>query len=140
MRRGARETKGKGNSPDQQAFTTVGDLLDEQLVPAKLNAALYRAAAKIPGVVVVEHVKDATGREGIALAHVDQQSGDRTEWIFRPQDICLSRQPRCEGQEANGIKPGTVLENTAVLERAVVDAQKQRPGGRYRCVRTRSPH
>ncbi|MFC8263926.1 hypothetical protein ACFUNF_41605 [Streptomyces sp. NPDC057291] len=30
----------------------------------------------------MDHAKDAAGREGIALAHVDQQSGDRTEWIF----------------------------------------------------------
>ncbi|MFG2357531.1 CU044_5270 family protein [Streptomyces sp. NPDC048521] len=123
-----KETKGKGNSPDQQAFTTVGDLLDEQLAPAKLNAALYRAAAKIPGVVVVEHVKDAAGREGIALAHVDQQSGDRTEWIFDRRTYAYLGSRAVQVKQADGIKPGTVLENTAVLERAVVDAQKQRPG------------
>ncbi|WP_051848654.1 CU044_5270 family protein [Streptomyces sp. NRRL WC-3725] len=122
-----KETEGRGNSPDQQAFTTVGDLLDEQLAPAKLNAALYRAAAKIPGVVVVEHVKDAAGREGIALAHVDQQSGDRTEWIFDRRTYAYLGSRAVQVKQANGIKPGTVLENTAVLERAVVDAQKQRP-------------
>lgn len=123
-----KETKGQGNSPDQEAFTTVGDLLKEQLAPAKLNAALYRAAAKIPGVVVLDHAKDAAGREGIALAHVDQQSGGRTEWIFDPKTYAYLGSRGVQVKQANDIKPGTVLERTAVLERAVVDAQKQRPG------------
>ncbi|MFF2387021.1 CU044_5270 family protein [Streptomyces sp. NPDC058108] len=122
------ETKGQGNSPDQEAFATVGDLLGEQLAPAKLTAALYRAAAKIPGVVVVNHVKDAAAREGIALAHVDDKSGDRTEWIFDPKTYSYLGSRAVQINEANDIKPGTVLEYTAVLERAVVDAQKQRPG------------
>jgi hypothetical protein len=123
-----KETKGQGNSPDQEAFTTVGDLLGEQLAPAKLNAALYRAAAKIPGVVVVEHAEDAAGREGIALAHVDQKSGDRTEWIFDSKTYAYLGSRAVQVKQAYGIKPGTVIDWTAVLERAVVDAQKQRPG------------
>lgn len=123
-----KETKGQGNSPDQEAFATVGDLLREQLAPAKLNAALYRAAAEIPGVVVVNHAKDAAGREGIALAHVDQQSGDRTEWIFDRKTYAYLGSRGVQVKQVNDIKPGTVLERTAVLERVVVDAQKQRPG------------
>ncbi|MEU1406432.1 CU044_5270 family protein [Streptomyces sp. NPDC005728] len=122
------ETKGQGNSPDQEAFTTVGSLLREQLAPAKLNAALYRAAAKIPGVVVVDHAKDAAGREGIALARVDQQSGDRTEWIFDRKTYAYLGSRGVQVKQVDDVKPGTVLESTAVLERAVVDAQKQRPG------------
>ncbi|MFJ8507431.1 CU044_5270 family protein [Streptomyces avermitilis] len=125
-----KETKGQGNSPDQEAFATVGDLLREQLAPAKLNAALYRAAAKIPGVVVVDQAKDAAGREGIALAHVDQQSGDRTEWIFDRETYAYLGSRAVQVKQVDDIKPGTVLERTAVLERAVVDAQKQRPGAR----------
>ncbi|MFD6491852.1 CU044_5270 family protein [Streptomyces sp. NPDC060188] len=123
-----KETEGQGNSPDQEAFATVGDLLREQLAPAKLNAALYRAAAKIPGVVVVEHANDAAGREGIALAHVDEKSGDRSEWIFDPKTYAYLGSRAVQVKQAYGIKPGTVLECAAVLERAVVDAQKQRPG------------
>ncbi|MER6435863.1 CU044_5270 family protein [Streptomyces sp. NPDC001185] len=123
-----KETEGQGNSPDQEAFTTVGDLLGEQLAPAKLNAALYRAAAKIPGVVLVEHAQDAAGREGIALAHVDDHSGDRTEWIFDRTTYAYLGSRAVQVKQANGIKPGTVLEYTAVLKRAVVDAQKERPG------------
>ncbi|MER6077864.1 CU044_5270 family protein [Streptomyces sp. NPDC001833] len=128
LKRIYKETSGRGNSPDQQAFATIGDLLGEELAPAKLNAALYRAAAKIPGVVVVDHAEDAAGREGIALAHVDQKSGDRTEWIFDPKTYAYLGSRGVQVKEAYGIKPGTVVESTAVLERAVVDARKQRPG------------
>ncbi|MEW1773358.1 CU044_5270 family protein [Streptomyces sp. NPDC086777] len=122
------ETEGQGNSPDQEAFTTVGDLLGEELVPAKLSAALYRAAAKIPGVVVVDHAQDGAGREGIALAHVDQKGGDRTEWIFDPGTYAYLGSRAVQVKQADGIRPGTVINRTAVLERTVVDAQKQRPG------------
>ncbi|MGW4995899.1 CU044_5270 family protein [Streptomyces mirabilis] len=123
-----KETEGQGNSPDQEAFATVGDLLDEELVPAKLSAALYRAAAKIPGVMVVKHAKDAAGREGIALAHVDQKGGDRTEWIFDPKTYAYLGSRAVQVRQADGIRPGTVINRTAVLERTVVDAQEQRPG------------
>ncbi|MEK8143702.1 CU044_5270 family protein [Streptomyces sp. M10(2022)] len=44
-----KETEGQGNGPDQQAFTTIGDLVMEQAMPSELTSALYRAAAKIPG-------------------------------------------------------------------------------------------
>ncbi|MFE2051535.1 CU044_5270 family protein [Streptomyces sp. NPDC059459] len=125
-----KETEGQGNSPDQEAFATVGDLLKEQLAPAELNAALYRAAAKIPGVVVVDGAQDAAGREGIALAHVDRRSGDRTEWIFDRRTYTYLGSRAVQVVRTDDVEPGTVLERTAVLERAVVDAQKQRPGTR----------
>ncbi|CAM5345054.1 MULTISPECIES: hypothetical protein [Streptomyces] len=66
--------------------------------------------------------------EGIALAHVDQKSGDRTEWIFDPKTYAYLGSRAVQVKQADGIKPGTVINWTAVLERAVVDAQRQRPG------------
>ncbi|MCW7947483.1 hypothetical protein AAW14_37635 [Streptomyces hygroscopicus] len=113
---------------DQQAFTAIGDILIEQLAPARTSAALYRAAAKIPGVVVVDHAKDAAGRDGIALARVDQQSGARTEWIFDRQTYAYLGSRGVQVKQVDDIQPGTVIERTAVLQRAVVDAEKQRPG------------
>ena len=80
------ETKGHGRSPDQEAFTTIGDLLGGSYPPAALTAALYKAAAKIPGVVTVDDAVDdavdAAGRHGVAVARLDETSGQRTEWIF----------------------------------------------------------
>lgn len=96
-------------------------------------------AGKIPGVVVVDHAKDAAGREGIALAHVDQQNGYRTEWIFDRKTYAYLGSRDLQVKQVGAIKPGTVLECTAVPERAVVDAQKQRPGaqGADACERDR---
>ncbi|GAB3946896.1 hypothetical protein GCM10027614_41190 [Micromonospora vulcania] len=44
-----RDERGRGNSRDGAAFTAIGDILRESLVPPQTTAALYQAAAKIPG-------------------------------------------------------------------------------------------
>ena len=63
------------------AFTTIGDLLNESIAPPQVSAALYRAAALIPGVTVVADATDAIGRHGVAVAFSYQ--GTRSEWIFK---------------------------------------------------------
>ncbi|MGW7237441.1 CU044_5270 family protein [Streptomyces sp. NPDC054804] len=125
------ETKGQGNSPDQEAFTTIGDLLGESYPPAKLYPALFKAAAKIPGVVVVDDAVDAAGRHGVAVARLDETSGEREEWIFdRKSDVFLGERSvqvkRNSGADAL-IKPGTVTFTNAVMVRAVVDGIRQTP-------------
>ncbi|MFD3658197.1 CU044_5270 family protein [Streptomyces sp. 24-1644] len=125
-----RETKGQGNGPDQQAFTTIGDLVREQVMPAELTSALYRAAAKIPGVMVVEKSTDAVGRQGIAIARTDEHSGDRTEWIFDAKTFSYLGERTVQMRDRSGIKAGTVTGHTAVTERAVVDGMKELPGSR----------
>ena len=74
------QTKGEGqaNGRDGEAFTTIGDLIRESIVPPKTAAALYRAAALIPGVTLVEHAANAVGQPGIAVSYRNQ------EWIFDP--------------------------------------------------------
>ncbi|MET8173500.1 CU044_5270 family protein [Streptomyces clavifer] len=124
------ETEGQGNGPDQQAFTTIGDLVREQVMPAELASALYRAAAKIPGVVVVDDSVDAVGRHGIAIARTDETSGDRTEWIFDPKTFSYLGERTVQMRDAEGIKAGTVIGHTAITERAVVDSMKEIPGDR----------
>nr|WSW57577.1 CU044_5270 family protein [Streptomyces sp. NBC_00998] len=119
---------GESGDRDQQAFREIGSILHEQLVPAPIAAALYQAAAKIPGVVVVQHSQDAAGRDGIALARLDERRGDRTEWVFDRSTYAYLGSRGVQVRENDGIKAGTVVERTAVLERAVVDGQKKRPG------------
>ncbi|MFJ6776106.1 CU044_5270 family protein [Kitasatospora sp. NPDC091257] len=113
---------------DQQAFNEIGSIIREQLVPSGLAASLYEAAGKIPGVVVVEHAQDASGRDGIALARLDPQTGERSEWIFDRDSHQYLGSRGVQVREVNGIKPGTVVERTTILTRAVVDAKNQRPG------------
>ncbi|MEU0979643.1 CU044_5270 family protein [Streptomyces griseus] len=123
------ETRGMGNGPDQQAFGTIGDLLREQVVPPKLAAGLYRAAARIPGVVLVDDSVDAAGRHGIAIARTDESDGSRTEWIFDRETFAYLGERTVQTRDAEGIRAGTVRGHTAVTGRAVVDALKQRPAG-----------
>ncbi|MEU1122803.1 CU044_5270 family protein [Streptomyces sp. NPDC005899] len=130
LRKIYKETAGQGNGPDQQAFTTIGDLVMEQVMPAELASALYRAAAKIPGVVVVEDTTDAVGRHGIAIARTDETSGDRTEWIFDPKTFSYLGERTVRTRDAEGIKAGTVTGHTAITQRAVVDAVKEIPGAK----------
>lgn len=120
-----RHERGPGNSRAGAAFTAIGDLLRESLVPPQTSAALYRAAAKISGVEVVRGVTDAAGRRGIAVAHTERSR--RNEWIFDEQTYEYLGE-RSYLVVATGDGPaGTMLGTTAVLQRAVVSKLGQRP-------------
>ncbi|MFI7499025.1 CU044_5270 family protein [Streptomyces sp. NPDC049687] len=126
-----KETKGQGNTPDQEAFTTIGDLLGESYPPAELYAALFKAAAKIPGVVVVDDAVDAAGRHGVAVARLDETSGQREEWIFDKKTHVYLGERTVQVKGTSGddhlIKPGTVVFTSAIMNRAIVDGIKQTP-------------
>ncbi|KUO21512.1 hypothetical protein [Streptomyces dysideae] len=55
-------------------------MLNQATLPPEVDAALCRAAARIPGVSVAEHAEDAAGRRGIGLAFRD--GDDRDLWVF----------------------------------------------------------
>ncbi|MGW0876322.1 CU044_5270 family protein [Streptomyces sp. NPDC002740] len=126
-----KETKGQGNTPDQQAFTTIGDLLTESYPPAELYSALFKTAARIPGVVVVNDAVDAVGRHGVAVARLDETSGQREEWIFDTKSHVFLGQRSVQVKQLSGtdalIKPGTVTYTSAILTRSIVDGIKQTP-------------
>ncbi|WP_250403767.1 CU044_5270 family protein [Streptomyces cellostaticus] len=115
---------------DQAAFVAIGDLLTESYPPADVSAALYKAAARIPGVTAVDDAADATGRHGIAIARENDADGQRTEWIFDKKTLQFL------GERVVVVKPvkdseftvGTVTHTSAITQRAVVDANKQVPG------------
>ncbi|MFE5514269.1 CU044_5270 family protein [Streptomyces sp. NPDC056529] len=127
------ETKGQGRGKDQQAFTTIGDLLTESWPTPGLAAALYRAAAKIPGVVTVDGATDAVGRKGVAVARLDETSGQRTEWIFDDRTLAFLGERTVQVVGSDGedglIKPGTVVFTHAIMVRAFVDDIKVTPSG-----------
>jgi hypothetical protein len=119
------DTEGQGNTPDGAAFSTIGDLLRESLMPPEVTAALYRAAAKIPGVVLVSDSVDATGRHGVAVARVEL--GERTEWIFDRNTFDYLGERSYLVEDTSGGKAGMLTGTTAVTERAVVDEMGERP-------------
>ncbi|MEV0241317.1 CU044_5270 family protein [Streptomyces sp. NPDC050674] len=113
---------------DQAAFVAIGDLLFESYPPAEVGAALYKAAAKIPGVIAVNDAVDATGRHGVAIAR--ENDGERIEWIFDKKTLRFlgQRIVVVKATADDPLKVGTVTHTSAITERAVVDANKQLPG------------
>jgi hypothetical protein len=114
-----RQMQGQLPRPEE-AFTTIGDLLREAIAPPRVSAALYRAAALIPGVTVVGHATDAIGRHGIAVAFTYQ--GVRTEWIFSKRTL------QYIGERDITIATGSTTGEDAVLQRAFVNHAGQVPG------------
>jgi len=119
------ETVGK-RPAEERAFKAISELLPEQIAPPAVSAALYRAAAKIPGVTLVADAVDAAGRHGVAVARVSD--GVRAEWIFDPVSY------EYLGQRLVVVDPGTVwgdpgkvFGQTAVLKRAIVDKVGDEP-------------
>ncbi|MFI6416985.1 CU044_5270 family protein [Streptomyces sp. NPDC050842] len=120
------ETRGQGPGPDQEAFVTIGDLLREQLAPPKVSAALYKAAAGIPGVTVVGDAVDAAGRHGVAVARV--HDGERTEWIFDRNTLEFLGERGVMVEDKPWAKSGQITATTAVLSRGVTDKTGEAPG------------
>ncbi|WP_052390306.1 CU044_5270 family protein [Streptomyces sp. NRRL B-24484] len=110
---------------DQRPFGTIGDLLGEQIAPPAVAAALYRAAAKIPGVEVIRDSVDAAGRHGVAVGLSSQDV--RVEWIFDRNTGEFLGERRVVLRDGLQGKAGDVIAETAVLARAIVDAPGDRP-------------
>ncbi|TDD27022.1 hypothetical protein E1287_35475 [Actinomadura sp. KC06] len=117
------------NPPDVQAFITVGDLLRTSMLPSKARAAMFKAATRIPGIAFVPHARDAAGRPGVAAALT--HDGIRNELIFDPRTFAFLGERQVlvapNDKTSLGLKPGTVLESTAVLRTAITDRPGQRP-------------
>jgi hypothetical protein len=114
-----REMQGQLPRPEE-AFTTIGDLIGEAIAPPAVSAALYRAAALIPGVTVIANATDAIGRHGVAVAFTYQ--GTRTEWIFNRQTLLYL------GERDTDLANGATTGMSAVTQRGFVDHVGQLPG------------
>lgn len=100
-----------------QMFTIVGDMLRETPMPPALRAALFRVAARIPGVELVGETTDAAGRSGVAVALGEPHR--RAELIFDADTAALL------GERAESGGDPTFI--SAYLESAVVDSTQIRP-------------
>lgn len=74
---------------------------------------------------------DAAGRHGVAVARLDETSGQREEWIFdKKTHVYLGArnvQVKQLKEEGVVVKPGTVNFTMAIKNRAVVDGMKETP-------------
>jgi hypothetical protein len=118
-----RVERGHGPGPDQEAFVTIGDLLRDTIAPPKVAAALYRAAALIPGVTLIPHATDAIGRHGVAVGRIGPgvDGGIRDELIFSRATW------RLIGERTVIARTGETTSATAIIGRAFVDHYGQIP-------------
>lgn len=119
--------KEKGQERAQAVFDKIGELLGK-VMPPRTAAALYEAAAKIPGVTRIEDAVDPAGRNGVGIRRVDKRSTWATEWIFDRDTLAYLGERTYLSKDGKTGKKGTMLAETAILKQAVVDKYRQRPG------------
>jgi hypothetical protein len=73
-----------GPSRDGEALVVIADMLRSGIVPGDLRAALFRVAALIPGVELIEEQANLNGQIGVAVGRYESGWGTRQEIIFDP--------------------------------------------------------
>jgi hypothetical protein len=119
---------GAGPSPDQEAFTIIGDLLRSAPVPARVRAGLYRAAAYVKGVRYAGEVTDPLGRRGLAVELANPEAVNRL--VFDPDTSELLAEESVLTKRVAYVDaaPGDVIGSRVVVDSAVVGSDTERPG------------
>ncbi|WP_418957627.1 CU044_5270 family protein [Streptomyces tritici] len=119
------QTRGQGQDPDQRAFEAIGELLAETAAPPRVSAALYRAAALIPGVTVAGTAEDAAGRTGVTVARTAH--GEQKQWIFDRSTYAYLGERTVLVATTDAGPAGTVTGTSAVLATAAADRAGEAP-------------
>ena len=114
-------TKGAGKTPDIEAFVTIADGLRTGVVPADLRAAMYKAAALIPGVVMADKQATVDGRTGTAIGMPSPDGGGRQDIIIDPSSGLVIGERNITLKDYPGAPAGTVQSWTAI-KTSVVDS------------------
>ena len=118
---------GAGVSKDGAAFDLIVVVLRTGFVPADLRAALYKAAALVPGVTVTEKAATLDGRKGISIGRTERKTAERQDIIIDPTNglVIGERLVILNGQP--GIPAGTALGSTSVTTSVVNSAPTSTP-------------
>ena len=112
-------------------FEIIGDLLRETDASPTLRAALYQAAAQMPGVTLIGTVTDAAGRSGTAVAYASD--GEQNELIFDPTTSVLLGEATVVTDPSQlcrlDVSVGTVLYETSYVASGVVNSTSDVPEG-----------
>lgn len=128
---GSRPGQGNAAWKRHEMFTEIGDLLREDPIPAKVRAALYRVAARIPGIQLLGLTHDGIGRPALAVALNDTLYGMRSELLFDPKTSRLLGEASVvvKPPPTYHVKPGTVHEGATYITSGIVERIGQVPGG-----------
>lgn len=122
-----RFTDGQGPSRDGEALVWIADTLRYGAVPAEYRAAMYKAAALIPGVYITDEQATLDGTMGTAIGRDESNNAFRQEIIIDPAtgQFIGERLVALEGFGVTDVDPGlpagTVVGWTAVTTE-IVDA------------------
>ncbi|MDJ0319955.1 CU044_5270 family protein [Pseudarthrobacter sp. PS3-L1] len=78
------QTGGSGDDADTRAIVWISDRLRSGVLASDLRAALYKTAAMIPGMTVVDRQANLDGRVGTALGRVDKNTNIRHDILIDP--------------------------------------------------------
>lgn len=116
--------------PEQERAQTVFDQIGALLggvMPPRTAAALYQAAATIPGVTEAPEARDAIDRRGVGIARDDIRYGTRTEWVFDATGFTFLGSRSYLTEDSTYGKAGTLLSSSAEIAHGVVDKAGSRP-------------
>jgi hypothetical protein len=117
-----KQTLGHGPSVDGEALVFIADLLRTGIVPADLRAALYKAAAMIPGVTITEGQANLNGRTGVAIGRSEGSVTGRQEIIIDPETGQLIGERAILTEPHGSIPAGTAATWTAIETTVVSEA------------------
>ena len=105
-----RVTFGTGSSPDDEALVFIADTLRTGFADATLRAALYRAAALVPGVTLTADSATLNGTTGVAIGRLEPKYGIRQDLIIDPDTGTVIGDRRVATRELDGLIPaGTTI-------------------------------
>jgi hypothetical protein len=114
-------------------FTAVSNLLRDNPLPAGVRAALYRVAARIPGIELLALTHDPIGRPALAITLNDTFNGERGELLFDPRTANLLAETSVTVTPGHKyhVKPGTVRTGIIYLTSGTVKHIGQLPPPRH---------
>ncbi|MEU4244390.1 CU044_5270 family protein [Actinoplanes sp. NPDC026619] len=114
------------NEPDADAWGKIGDTLREQYLPPDAQAAMFEAAATIPGTSLVKQA-DLAGRKGIAVTRLSTSGQVRFDYIFDAKTYNFLGERVVVVGDLKPYPKGVVSRWTARLQVAIVDRVGQLP-------------
>ncbi|MEU6081804.1 CU044_5270 family protein [Streptomyces sp. NPDC047108] len=131
--------KHEDTSPAEHAWTALTTLAHTYPIQPEGVAKAYRALKTVEGIDVVNHlVKDAAGRDAIALYRKDANATFRYETLIDPDTYTFTGfravaardhtdEPMPDGEPGESWKKGEVVITEAVKDHALVEEDGQRP-------------
>ncbi|AYG04456.1 hypothetical protein D7I44_13560 [Gryllotalpicola protaetiae] len=124
-------SKGQGDSQGAAAIGWIADLLRTGIVPAGTRAALFRAAALIPGVQLTDKAANLDGRTGTAVGFASTSAGYRQDIIIDPATGAFIGEREVLLRADSGMPAGTSIEWTSVATSVVDSAPRGTANGGF---------